>query len=326
MINAALARISDDRRSWNARAIDFLAEYGFIVFFALWAIYLSIATEQFLTPSNLLIVLRQASIFGVPAIGATFVMIVGEIDISFGSLLGLAGSVGAGIMVNRGASPAAGIAAALAVGAIAGLINGFLVTVIRIPSVVATLGMLTVLLGIGLWHTQGQSFFGPQLTPIVFLAEGYFGPIPVPVVILFVAYGLGYLVLSRTVFGRWVYLVGDNQEAAFRTGIPVRRIKIAVFVLAGLLTGLGAMILVGRVAQANASLGSEALFPVLTAVILGGVSLNGGRGNLWNTLIASVFLASIVNGLILIGADPSVQQIAQGGILIAALSLDRLRQ
>lgn len=324
-MNAVLARFDQEGRGWNVRAIDFLAEYGFLVFFALWAIYLSVATEQFLTPSNLLIVLRQASIFAVPAIGSTFVMIVGEIDISFGSLLGLAGSVGAGLIAG-GRSPVAGFLAAVIVGAAVGLINGVLVTVVRIPSVVATLGMLTALLGAGLWYTKGQSFFGPALDPIVFLAEGYIGPIPVPVLIVFVAYGLGHLALSRTVWGRWVYLVGDNQEAAFRAGIPVRGIKLSVFVLAGLLTGIGAMILVGRVAQGNASLGSEALFPVLTAVILGGVSLSGGRGNLWNTLIASVFLASIVNGLILIGADPSVQQIAQGGILIAALSLDRLRK
>jgi ribose transport system permease protein len=325
-MNAVLAALrGDSGASWKARGLDFLAEYGFIVFFVIWAAYLSITTVQFLTPDNLILVLRQASIFGVPAIGATFVMIVGEIDISFGSLLGLSGVVGASMIVG-GSSPAAGVAAAILVGGLVGLINGLLVTVVRIPSVVATLGMLTALLGVGLWYSHGQSYFGPQLEPIIFLAEGYFGFIPVPVVILFVAYGLGYLLLSRTVFGRWVFLVGDNQEAAFRSGIPVRRIKIAVFVLSGLLTGVGGMILVGRVAQGSASLGSEALFPVLTAVILGGVSLQGGRGSLWNTLIASVFLASIVNGLILIGADPSVQQIAQGGILIAALSLDRLRR
>jgi ribose transport system permease protein len=325
-VNAVLAAINrDGQANWRSRLLDFLAEYGFIVFFFIWAVYLSIATEQFLTPSNLLIVLRQASIFGIPAIGATFVMIIGEIDISFGSLLGLSGAIGAGMIVH-GASPVTGFVVALAVGAVVGLINGVLVTVVRIPSVVATLGMLTALLGLGLWYTSGQSYFGPQLEPIIFLAEGYWGPLPVPVILLFIAYLLGHLLLSRTVFGRWVYLAGDNQEAAFRTGIPVRRIKIAVFVLSGFLTGIGGMILVGRVGQASASLGSEALFPVLTAVILGGVGLTGGRGNLWNTLIASVFLASIVNGLILIGADPNVQQIAQGGILIAALSLDRLRK
>lgn len=324
-MNAAIARFNVDRGTLRPMLIEFLADYGFLVFFAIWVVYLSIATAQFLTPSNLLIVLRQASIFGIPAIGATFVMIVGEIDISFGSLLGLAGAVGASLIVG-GKSPIVGFLAAVAVGAAVGLINGLLVTVVRIPSVVATLGMLTAVLGFGLWFTKGTSYFGPQLDPIIFLAEGYWGPIPVPVVLLFVAYLLGHLLLSSTVFGRWVYLAGDNQEAAYRTGIPVRPIKIAVFVLAGLLTGIGGMILVGRVGQASASLGSEALFPVLTAVILGGVGLTGGKGNLWNTLIASVFLASIVNGLILIGADPNVQQIAQGGILIAALSLDRLRK
>jgi ribose/xylose/arabinose/galactoside ABC-type transport system permease subunit len=325
-MNAVVSALRlDSSAGRKALLLDFLAEYGFIVFFAIWALYLSITTVQFLTPDNLLIVLRQASIFGIPAIGATFVMIVGEIDISFGSLLGLSGAVGASLIV-RGASPIEGVVVAIVVGGIVGLINGLLVTVLRIPSVVATLGMLTAVLGLGLWYTHGQSYFGTQLEPIIYLAEGYVGFLPVPVIILFIAYGLGYMFLSRTVFGRWVYLVGDNQEAAYRTGIPVRRIKIAVFVLAGVLTGVGGMILVGRVAQGSASLGSEALFPVLTAVILGGVSLQGGRGNLWNTLIASVFLASIVNGLILIGADPSVQQIAQGGILIAALSLDRLRK
>lgn len=325
MVNAVVARFDLERRGWRPMLLEFLAEYGFIVFFVVWVVYLSLATTQFLTPNNLLIVLRQASIFGFPAIGATFVMIVGEIDISFGSLLGLSGAVGANLIVG-GKSPILGFIAAVAVGAVVGLINGLLVTVVRIPSVVATLGMLTVLLGLGLWFTSGTSYFGPQLDPIIFLAGGYWGPIPVPVVLIFVAYLLAHLLLSSTVFGRWVYLTGDNQEAAFRTGIPVRRIKIAVFVLAGLLTGIGGMILVGRVGQASASLGSEALFPVLTAVILGGVGLTGGKGNLWNTLIASVFLASIINGLILIGADPNVQQIAQGGILIAALSLDRLRK
>jgi len=324
-VNGVIARLNPDSRGWRPILLDFLAEYGFIVFFAIWVVYLSVTTVQFLTPSNLLIVLRQASIFGIPAIGATFVMIIGEIDISFGSLLGLAGAVGANLIVG-GKSPILGFIAAVAVGGAVGLINGFLVTIVRIPSVVATLGMLTAVLGFGLWFTKGQSYFGSQLDPIVFIAEGYWGPIPVPVVLLFIAYALGHLLLSSTVFGRWVYLAGDNQEAAYRAGIPVRSIKIAVFGLAGLLTGVGGMILVGRVGQASASLGTEALFPVLTAVILGGVGLTGGKGNLWNTLIASVFLAAILNGLILIGADPNVQQIAQGGILIAALSLDRLRK
>ncbi|HWP62631.1 MAG TPA: ABC transporter permease, partial [Candidatus Binatia bacterium] len=269
--------------------------------------------------------LRQAAIFGIPAIGATFVLILGELDISFGSTIGLAGAVGASLIV-AGLDPLLGILAGVAVGLAVGLVNGFLVTVVQIPSVVATLGMLGIVLGVGLVYTGGRSIFGPELEPILPLAQGWVGPIPIPVIILFVAYAVAWFVLTQTRFGMHVYLVGDNSEAAYRAGIPVQRIRMAVFALAGAMAGLGGMILVARVSQAQASLGSEALFPVLTAVILGGVSLTGGRGRVQNTLIASVFLASIVNGLILLGVDPNAQRMIQGAILIAAVSLDRLRR
>ncbi|HYM67097.1 MAG TPA: ABC transporter permease, partial [Patescibacteria group bacterium] len=128
-MSAPAGVIRREGRAWRPMLLEFLAEYGFIVFFAIWVVYLSFATTQFLTLSNLLIVLRQASIFGIPAIGATFVMIIGEIDISFGSLLGLAGAVGASLIVG-GQSPAVGFIAAVAVGAVVGSMNGFLVTVV----------------------------------------------------------------------------------------------------------------------------------------------------------------------------------------------------
>jgi ribose transport system permease protein len=313
------------RETARTRIVEFLAEYGFLVFFALWIVFISLLTPLFLTPQNIILLLRQAAIFGIPAIGATFVLILGELDISFGSTIGLAGAVGATLIV-AGLDPLVGILAGVAVGLAVGLVNGFLVTVVGIPSVVATLGMLGIVLGVGLVYTGGRSIFGPELEPILPLAQGWMGPVPIPVVVLFVAYAVAWFVLTRTRFGMHVYLVGDNSEAAFRAGIPVQRIRMAVFGLAGAMAGLGGMILVARVSQAQASLGSEALFPVLTAVILGGVSLTGGRGRVQNTLIASVFLASIVNGLILLGVDPNAQRMIQGAILIAAVSLDRLRR
>jgi ribose/xylose/arabinose/galactoside ABC-type transport system permease subunit len=313
------------RETLRTRLVEFLAEYGFLVFFGLWVAFLALATPLFLTPQNIILLLRQAAIFGIPAIGATFVLILGELDISFGSTIGLAGAVGASLIV-AGVDPLLGILAGIGVGLLIGLVNGFLVTVVRIPSVVATLGMLGIVLGIGLVYTGGRSIFGPQLDPILPLAQGWLGPVPIPVVILFLAYGLAWFVLTQTRFGMHVYLVGDNAEAAYRAGIPVQRIKMAVFALAGATAGLGGMILVARVSQAQASLGSESLFPVLTAVILGGVSLTGGRGRVENTLIASVFLASIVNGLILLGVDPNAQRVIQGAILVLAVSLDRLRR
>lgn len=313
------------RETSRTRLLEFLSEYGFLVFFALWAAFLAVATDKFLTPNNVLLLLRQAAIFGIPAIGATFVLILGELDISFGSTIGFAGAIGATLIVG-GADPLVGILAGTAVGLLIGLANGILVTVVRIPSVVATLGMLGIVLGIGLVYTGGKSIFGPELTPILFLAQGWVGPLPVPVIILFIAYAIAWLVLTQTRFGMHVYLVGDNAEAAYRAGISVGWIKLAVFALAGATAGFGGMVLVARVSQAQASLGSEALFPVLTAVILGGVGLQGGRGRVENTLLAAIFLAAIFNGLILLGVPTNMQRVVEGGILVAAVSLDRLRR
>lgn len=319
----ALVR-SRDSSADRARLVDFLAEYGFVVFFVVWVIYLSFATDLFLTQTNLLLLLRQASIYGIPAIGATFVILLGELDISFGSVIGAAGVAGAEVLLAGGGSTAA-ILAAVTVGAIVGSVNGFLVSVVRIPSVVATLGMLSVVLGIAIVYTGGTALHGPELEPVAWLAQGYVGPIPVPVVILFVGYTVGWFVLNRTRFGMHVYLTGDNREAAYRAGIAVDRLRVAVFIIAGALAGLGGIVLVARVSQAQATFGEDALFPVLTAVILGGAGLQGGRGRIENTLIASIFLASLLNGIILLGVDSQYQRIVLGAILIAAVSLDRFR-
>lgn len=308
----------------RTQLVDFLAEYGFVVFFVVWVLFLSIATEAFLTERNLLLLLRQASIYGIPAIGATFVILLGELDISFGSVIGAAGVAAAEVLVAGGDATMA-IAAAIGVGVLVGAVNGFLVTVLRIPSVVSTLGMLSVVLGIAVVYTGGTAIHGPALDPIDWLAQGYFGPIPIPVIILFVGYSVGWFVLNRTRFGMHVYLTGDNREAAYRSGIGVDRVRVAVFIIAGALAGLGGVILVSRVSQAQATFGADALFPVLTAVILGGAGLQGGRGRIGNTLIASIFLASLLNGIILLGVDAQYQRIVLGAILIAAVSLDRFR-
>lgn len=322
-IDATSEPAADD--VWRDRAAEFISEYGFILFFAAWVAFLALTTKLFLTGDNLILVLRQASIFAFPAIGATFVLIVGELDISFGALLGVSGVAGSAVMA-AGYSPVLGILAAIGVGLVVGIVNGVFVTAARIPSVVATLGMLTILQGVGQVATQGSSIFGSELDPLIHLAQGYMGPIPIPVALALTAYALAWLVLTRTPFGMHVYLAGDNAEAAYRTGIGVDRLKLMVFALAGALTGFGSMILVGRVGSAQATLGTEALFPVLTAVILGGTGLQGGRGRIQNTLIASVFLATIVNGLILLGVDPSSQSVVEGAILIVAVSLDRFRR
>jgi ribose/xylose/arabinose/galactoside ABC-type transport system permease subunit len=322
------ADADDDRtdvgRRRRAQVVEALAREGFIVIFAAWAIYLTIFTDTFLTEGNVLILLRQAAIFAIIGIGTTLVAILGELDISFGATLALAGCVAAAWLVG-GTSPLVAIVIAVAIGAVIGLANGVLVNYVRIPSVVATLGMLGVVEGLAAMYTGGSSIFGDDLDKLTFLSRDELLGIPVPVVIAFAMYAVAWLVTTRTRFGAHLYATGDNREAAYRSGISVQRIRLVVFIVAGALAGFGGLMQTARLGRAQATMGADALFPVLTAVILGGVSLSGGRGRVVNTLIASVFLASITNGLILLGVATEVQRVVQGAVLILAVSLDRLR-
>lgn len=309
---------------WRSRTLQFLANDGFIVFFLGWVLFLSVATDNFLTQANLLILLRQASIFAIVAIGSTLVLIIGELDISFGSVLGFAGVIATGAILG-GTNPVAGFGLALLVGALIGLLNGLLVTRVGIPSVVATLGTLGIFAGLALLYTGGQSLFGDELQAIFPISQARVLEVPVIVLATFGAYLIAWVITRRTRFGAHLYAVGDNEAAAYRAGINVLRIKLIVFTTAGALAGLAGLLQTSRLGRASAMMGDDALFPVLTAVILGGASIAGGRGKIENTLIAAVFLASITNGLILMGVSSTVQRVVEGVVLIIAVSLDRLR-
>lgn len=321
---AALGELSERTVRW-AKASEFLAREGFIVIFLAWAVYLAVATDTFLTESNVLILLRQAAIFAIIGIGTTMVAILGELDISFGAILSLAGCVAAAWIVG-GHHPLVAAGLAIAIGGAVGLVNGLLVNYVRIPSVVATLGTLGVVEGLASMYTEGSSIFGDNLERIAFLARGDVVGVPTSVVIAFGMYLVAWWATTRTTFGAHLYATGDNREAAYRAGIPVQRLRLTVFVLAGVLAGLAGLMQVARIGRGQSTMGADALFPVLTAVILGGVSISGGRGRLVNTLVASVFLASITNGLILLGVDSQVQRVVQGAVLVVAVSLDRLRK
>ncbi|MCC7446514.1 MAG: ABC transporter permease [Anaerolineae bacterium] len=320
-----------DRR----RVIDFIGENGFIIIFIVWCIYLGIATPTFFTVNNWTLVLRQSAIIGIVAIGETLVVLLGGIDVSLAAILGISAVASTWTMVNGitlpGSSdpiifaPLPAALVALAVGAVAGLINGILVTRIKINPVIATLGMMSVIDGIGLTTTGGKTLYGDALKAIDFLSSGYIGPFSVMVVLMFVLYALFWFILNRTSFGAYVYAVGNSERASFLAGINVEGIKLLTFVLAGVLAGVGGLLAVSRQGSARAGMGTDLLFPILTAVVLGGVSLSGGRGRILNTLIAAIFLSTITNGLIQLGASTDTQRIISGAILIVALSLDRLR-
>jgi ribose transport system permease protein len=305
--------------------MDFVGENGFIVVFIAWCIFLSLATDSFLTPRNILTILQQSAIVSIVAIGEMLVMITGAMDVSLAAILGVSGLVTANLILG-GVSPLLAVMIGIGTGSLIGLLNGLIVTKSRINSIIATLGMLSILSGLALMVMQGQSAYGSLLDSIGFLSSGVVLGVRAPIIVMFVLYALFAVVLSRTLFGAQLYAVGSNERAAWLSGLRVDRIRIAAFALAGLLAGVGGVMQVARQGSATATMGDEFLFPILTTVVLAGVSLNGGKGRLLNVLIAAIFLVTITNGMVLLGLSVNAQRVASGVILIAALSLDRLRQ
>jgi len=310
----------------NAQKVaEIIGENGFILIFILWVIILSLTTQTFLNSNNIFTVLRQAAIVSIVAIGEMLIMLLGGMDVSLAAAMGFSGIVAASLMVNFNFPPELAGLVCISIGGLIGLINGILVTIVRINAVIATLGMMNVLNGMALAYTQGKTIVGPQLDQIAFLSRGYVGPIPFPVILMFVFYIVFYIILNKTVFGAHIYAIGNNDKASWLAGIKVDRMKILAFTVAGFLAGFSGLLQASRQGSATSSMGNEFLFPILTAVILGGISLSGGRGKIQNTLIASVFLMTITNGMVLLGISLYVQGIISGLILIIALSLDRLR-
>lgn len=330
-ISTQSASSSTQGRAWQRNVINFLGEQGFVVIFFLWALYLTLNTDNFATSDNVFTILRQATIIGIAAIGAHFVILMGDLDLSAASVISLAGVVMGETMVNHGYSPIPAALAALLVGALVGIINGLIITKLKINAIIATLGTSSILSGIAFTITQGKTIFGERgndpIDKIEFLSRDrvLWDQLPVPVIILFVCYIVAFIVLRRTAYGARVFAVGNNDRAAWLSGINIDRIRIATFMLSGTLAGFAGIMQVARQGTATAGMGANFLFPILTAVVLGGASLTGGRGKVFNTLVAAIFLTSINNGMILLGIDIYTQNIVSGVILVVALSLDRLR-
>lgn len=309
------------------RVINFLGEQGFFVIFIFWCVFLSIATDSFASPNNIFTILRQASIIGILAIGEHLIVLLGTMDISLASILTVGGVAMGALLAHFGISPLVAALIVLALGGLIGLINGLVITRLRINPIIATMGMMSVLEGFAFIYTRGKTIFGEELDVIKFLSRGrLFGFLPVPVIILFTLYGLAYLMLRYTSFGAHIFAIGNNEKATWLAGVNVQNIKLLAFMLAGVMAAIGGIMQVARQGTATGGMGSDFLFPVLTSVVLGGASLSGGRGKILNTLIAAIFLTTITNGMILLGVSIYAQRIISGAILIVALSLDRLRE
>lgn len=281
----------------------------------LWA-----ATPFFLTVSNLLNIAEQAAIIAIVAVGMTFVIITGGIDLSVGSVLAFAGVVMASVLHADVPLPLA-LAAALGTGLFCGLVNGALITVGRLPPFIATLGMMSVARGTALMFTEGRpvSGFGGGFRS---LATGEVLGLPASVVIMAGVYVLAHLVLTRTKLGRYTYAIGGNEEAALLSGVNVKFYKAAVYGIAGMLSGLAAVILTARLNSAQPIAGMMYELDAIAATVIGGTSLLGGEGTVLGTLIGALIMAVLRNGLNILGVSSFVQQVVIGSVIIVAVLID----
>jgi len=320
-------RPARDRKSGgdHVRSVLRAREAGLAGVLILLVIFLSIRSPYFLTVGNLTVVGRQASLALLIAVGMTFVILAGGIDLSVGSIVALVSILTGEFMVSLHLNPVVAAVLALLCGIVVGLVNGLIVASTAIPAFVVTLGMLAVARGLALGITQGESLSG--LPPkFLVLGQGALAGSPIPVWIAAGVAVVAHLVLSRTRFGRNVYFIGSNEEAAVLSGIRVRRTKIAIFAIAAGLAALEAVIETSRLAVGQPSAGNGYELVAIGAVVIGGASLFGGEGSILGTVLGTILLALISNGLILLGISAYWQQVFSGVIIVAAVALNLWRQ
>ena len=287
---------------------------------------------DFLKMSNILGVANQTAIYAIIAIGMTMVIVTTGIDLSVGSLVALA-SVSSAILVRDwGGGTDAGVGvvviaclAGVSVCALAGAFNGLMVTAFRIPPFIVTLGMMMMASGLAFRLSEGRSI--PELPDAFFwLGRGQTFGIPNPVVLMVVLYIVADIVMSRMIFGRYVYSIGGNEEAARLSGVPVKGVLLAVYTICGALAGLGGIVLASQLSAGDPKFGTMYELEVIAAVVVGGTSLMGGQGKIFGTLIGAFIIAVIKNGMNLTDVDPFNQRIVLGAVLTGAVLLDTLKR
>jgi ribose transport system permease protein len=283
----------------------------------LWAL-----TPHFLTVANLLNVAQQASINAIVAAGMTFVILTGGIDLSVGSIVALAGVV-LGLLLQQGHHPLLAVPAALAAGGLCGWTNGLLVARARLPPFIVTLGMMSIARGLALLVTEGRPVSGFDPSFRAMATSSVFG-IPAPVLITVAVYAVGHAVLAHTLFGRYVYAIGGNEEATRLSGVRVHRHKAFVYALSGATAALAAVVLTARLDSAQPIAGTMYELDAIAATVIGGTSLMGGEGTLVGTLIGALIMGVLRNGLNLLGVSSFLQQVVIGAVIVGAVLIDTL--
>ena len=296
------------------------SEMQALVVLIILVIIASFLSPVFFTVTNLLNILLMVAVTAILAIGQTYIIILAEIDLSVGAVLGLSAAITAGFLTHGNLLE--GLLIGLLVGLVAGLINGLLVTVGKLPSFIATLGTMTAFSGLTLVYTQGNPI-SISSKSFEFIGQGFIAGVPFPVWLMIILYILFWILLHRSHFGRYVFATGGNEEASRLSGINVKQVKLWSFVMAGILSAIAGFIITSRLNSAEPTSGSGLELDAIAAVILGGTSLTGGKGGLIGTVIGAIILGVLDNGMNLLNVSAFYQGVAKGVIILLAVLLDR---
>ena len=302
----------------------FVAKYGVILGLVIIMVYFTVMKAKFLTLDNMLNMLRQTSINGLLAIGMTFVVLTGGIDLSVGSIVGASGMFAALVARTATGMPwYLAVLVGLGIGLLLGAVNGVIISYLKVPAFIATLGMLSI--------ARGVTFMASDAKPVPGLSEGFLkigggsvGIIPIPIIILILVLIISYIVLYKTRYGRYIFATGGNPVSARVSGINVKAIICSVYMISGVLAGLAGVILTSRVTSGLSQGGNGYEVDAIAAAVIGGNSLSGGRGRLWGTIVGFLIMGVMNNGLDMMAVSSYWQLVIKGIIIIGAVMLDSL--
>lgn len=316
---------------FSTRSTDLLKEtdisyifkrYGlFIVLFAV-IILLSLISDAFFTAENLMNIVRQISINGILAVGMTFIILTGGIDLSVGALMAVAAVIAASIVKPYPELVLPAVLAALLASGALSAVSGVVVSKLKVAPFIATLAMMTVARGIAMIYTNGRPIMIMSDT-FLFIGKGYIGPVPILVLILIVVIVIAGILLYKTNIGRYIYAIGGNENAALVSGVNVSRVTLLVYIFNGILCGLAGIMLASRIGSGQPNSGAGYEIDAIAAVVIGGTSLMGGVGSLAGTVAGAFFIGIINNGLNLLNVSSYYQQIVKGLIIVGAVILDQ---
>ncbi len=307
------------------KVVDVLKERAIYVALVVLFLVFACLSDDFLSPNNLRNIVRQISVLGIASVGMTYVILIGGIDLSTGSVITFVNIITAYFMVNLGMNMWLAILLAVLASTGIGFLNGFLVANFNMPSLIVTFASQTIFEGLAYLISNGMPIFGfPKAFAVI--GQGYLGFIPLPVIVMAAIFLIGGFLLNRTYFGRYFYALGGNETAARMAGIRVKRIKYLIFSLSGLFAGIAGIIMLARTNSGQPTAGKGYEFEVITGVVLGGVSLSGGSGKLSNVVAGVLIMGILKNGMVLLNVSEYIQMVVEGIILLLAVGFDCIQK